>query len=1004
MAANQNNDECSVCYERFTKQPSKRRAQCPYCPMRACVGCVQTYLTSSTDDPCCFECRRAWTREVIDSVCLTTWINGAFKLHRQQVLLDRERSRLPAAQIHLENVKMGEARAPVREALAVQIREAEINLARLRTEFYRESVIITQYLRGEDPLADAAGGGGGPEATQEKDRRVFVMPCPANGCRGFLSSAYKCGICDIYACPECREVKGHDRDAAHTCNPDTVATVRALKKDCRPCPECGTNIFKIEGCFRANTPVRMWNGSIKMSQNIIVGDELIGDDGKKRTVLSLVQGEDNLYEVKQTNGESYVVNSHHRLVLKYSGDKTIHWNESGQFWKVLWFGREDKKAHSKNFTVSDYGSKDIALQNAHEYIDTLKFTDEFELTIQEYIALDKWTKRNMMGFKSSVSVEYDVQNVELDPYMLGLWLGDGTHSHPVIASNDAEIQKYIYDWCNQNDAELLHDEGVKFRIRRRGNTNHKNENRAAIGFGSTCDTCIGCSYKKMDICNTVNTTFDSNVSEQKTNPLTYALKQYNLLNNKHIPKEYLMNSREIRLKLLAGLIDTDGHVPKAQEGKRAVIIQTEGQLVNDIEFLAKSLGFVVNITQTERKNISIFGAASKDYKTIYKINISGEHLDEIPTLLPRKKCIAFQPNKDYQRSSIEVNFVEHGEYFGWSVDGNKRFLHKDFTVVRNCDQMFCTNCNTPFSWASGRKITNGVIHNPHYFEYLRAMNGGAMPRNPGDIPCAGNLPNAWTFEREIGRRFPDAEKHGVMDWLLQALRVIHHMQQVEIPRETNHAEDQNNMDVNIRYLRQDLTEVRWKQLLAQREKRRIKRDEIRMRYEAFVGACVDIYGRLMATARDAAPIDDANEWRRNIPVVNNKAAVATVRQACIDARTQLEALANIYNEGMMQISKRYKCQVLCATDKALKLEARKWDAGRARRVRRTDNDTVATGDTSEGAAEGTVGHGAAAGGGGGQDFGDTDDDESVMEVVEEDASVAGAAPAQNQIVPMRRGT
>jgi hypothetical protein len=586
MANNINHDECSVCYERFTKQPTKRRAQCPYCPMRACIGCVQTYLTSSTDDPCCFECRRAWTREVIDSVCLTTWINGPFKLHRQQILLDRERSRLPAAQIHLENVKMGEARVPMREALAEEIHQAEMQLTRLRTAFYRESVIITQYLRGEDPLADggtgaAAGGGGGAAAENTQDRRVFVMPCPADGCRGFLSSAYKCGLCDIYACPECREVKGHERDAAHTCNPDTVATVRALKKDCRPCPECGTNIFKIEGC----------------------------------------------------------------------------------------------------------------------------------------------------------------------------------------------------------------------------------------------------------------------------------------------------------------------------------------------------------------------------------------------------------------------------------------------------DQMFCTNCNTPFSWASGRKITNGVIHNPHYFEYLRAMNGGAMPRNPGDIPCAGNLPNAWTFEREICRRFPEAEKHGVMDWLLQALRVVHHMQQVEIPRETNHAEDQNNMDVNIRYLRQDLTEVRWKQLLAQREKRRIKRDEVRMRYEAFVGACVDIYGRLMASARTAAPIDDANEWRRFIPVVTNKTSIAAVRQACIDARTQLEALANIYNEGMMQISKRYKCQVLCLTDKALRTEMRKWDSGRSRRVRRTDNDTVATEDTDEVAAleeaaaaldddtAAAAASGAAGGGGAtnnnARDFGDTeDDDESVVEVVEEDNTAA--VPARNPIIRVRR--
>jgi hypothetical protein len=845
-------------------------------------------------------CRKAWSREVLDSILLTTWINGDYKKHRENILLDREKSRLPAAQLMVGLRKRAKELQPVKAQILTEIKEMEKRIAELRDTYLTVERRIQSLMRGQAPEEQTA------EKKEEKEHRVFIMPCPAADCRGFLSTAYKCGVCDIYVCPDCREVKGADRDTPHTCDENTKATVEKLKKETKPCPECGAGIFKIEGCFRMDTPIRLWNGNVKMSQHITVGDELIGDDGNKRTVLSLVQGEDKLYEIKQTNGESYVVNSKHTLVLKYSGDRTIHWSNSQNLWKVQWFDREAKLGRTKNFKVSDHKSKDAALQIAKEFVATLTFPEEIELTIDEYNKLDKWSKRCMMGYKSSNGANYESHTVDLDPYLLGLWLGDGTQNLPIIASNDIEIQQYLLNWCLHNDAELVHDEGVKFRICRRGGTNHKNASRNAIGNGSNCDSCIGCKYKKMDICNSAlcytsaelsNTTDTSDSS----NPFTNLLKTYNLINNKHIPKEYLMNSREVRLKVLAGLIDTDGHVPTNQNGKRAVIIQSECNLVKDIEFLVRSLGFVVNITKTERKNVSIFGNEPKDFKDIYHINISGEKLHEIPTMLPRKKCVASAPNKDYHRTSIEVVFKEFGNYYGWSVDGNKRFLHNDFTVLRNCDQMYCTACNTPFSWRTGMKVTNGVIHNPHYFEFLRKSNGGVMPRNPGDIPCITNLPGAWTFEREFMRKYDMTGNKECMA-LYQALNVITHIQHVEIPHNTNRAEDTDNTELNVRYLLQELDEKTWKQQLQQKEKKRIKKDDLRMRFEAFVGACVDIYGTLMNTTRDVHSV-------KSIFKIYEDKKKKTVK-LCQDAYKNLLAMRTIFNESMMDISKRYKCQVL----------------------------------------------------------------------------------------------
>ena len=74
------------------------------------------------------------------------------------------------------------------------------------------------------------------------------MPCPAPDCKGYLSSAYKCAACSKYACPHCLVVLGVDKDPEHECDPDVVATVEQIKKETKPCPNCGERIGKVDGC------------------------------------------------------------------------------------------------------------------------------------------------------------------------------------------------------------------------------------------------------------------------------------------------------------------------------------------------------------------------------------------------------------------------------------------------------------------------------------------------------------------------------------------------------------------------------------------------------------------------------------------------------------------------------------------------------------------------------------------------------------------------------------
>ena len=90
----------------------------------------------------------------------------------------------------------------------------------------------------------------GDTATPEVERRQFIMKCPAEDCRGFLSTAYKCGTCEARTCKDCLVClgKGEAGSQTHTCVPDMVESAKAIRAETRPCPKCGTRIFKIDGC------------------------------------------------------------------------------------------------------------------------------------------------------------------------------------------------------------------------------------------------------------------------------------------------------------------------------------------------------------------------------------------------------------------------------------------------------------------------------------------------------------------------------------------------------------------------------------------------------------------------------------------------------------------------------------------------------------------------------------------------------------------------------------
>jgi Hom_end-associated Hint len=276
-------------------------------------------------------CEHDWTRKFIRNNFTVKFANGELKAHREHLLFEREIALLPVTQPYVEVILEHEDLE--REILEekYRFRQVSINdeeaikahwekLRELTANMGRHEYRVNNVRRAIHAGRPCPEGETRVAGEQRSDQPRYIRPCPSESCSGFLNNQWKCGLCSKWYCAECHEAKGDTRDAEHTCNPDTVATVKLLRTDTRPCPKCSMGIFKIDGCFGENTPVLMWDGSIKMSQDICVGDVLVGDDGKQRIVQRLMQGEDELYKVHQNKGMDYVVSSKHKLALKYSGD------------------------------------------------------------------------------------------------------------------------------------------------------------------------------------------------------------------------------------------------------------------------------------------------------------------------------------------------------------------------------------------------------------------------------------------------------------------------------------------------------------------------------------------------------------------------------------------------------------------------------------------------------------------------------------------------------------
>jgi len=395
-------------------------------------------------------------------------------------------------------------------------------------------------------------------------------------------------------------------------------------------------------CFARGTRVIMLDGTSKPVEDVKFGEYLLGPDSKPRRVLGTTVGNGPLFRIDQTSGgKSYTVNQNHILSLRKSHDVSYRPSRS-----------------------TNGGTGTIQRRYPNE-------PDIVSVSVENYQKKSPKWKSYFFGYKAGfVDFGFENETLPIDPYFLGMWLGDGTSRELrlTVHRDDWEIIKYCEDYVARFDlgVSVCSKEGVY---------------AYDVGFPKR-----------------------TNVLK---NELWQVFKRLGLDNDKHIPYQYLVAGEDARLAMLAGLIDSDGYM----NNNGYEFCNTNKELALGAKHLADFLGFKTSLrikTPNGRDRIS----------TAYLVSINGDTW-RIPSILPRKQIKESQvkKNKDFLLMGIKVVPVGEGDFFGFELDGDHLFMLEDGTVTHNswgiARALLLRGTELPLRILCVRELQNSISESVH---------------------------------------------------------------------------------------------------------------------------------------------------------------------------------------------------------------------------------------------------------------------------------------------------
>lgn len=361
------------------------------------------------------------------------------------------------------------------------------------------------------------------------------------------------------------------------------------------------------------------SGFITM-KDIKVGDKIFDNEGKLTTVLGkFPQGKKDIYELTFKDGRKVRCSDEH-------------------LWKV--YHRQEWKVVDLNYILSQSWKIDRK-NNYTEYYFRIPIADP---------------------------IQYPNKDLLLDPYVLGIWLGDGASNSFSLYNVDDEVIDRFNKFAINNNYKVRRDSDIGYHLSRKNN-----KDSAPINL----------------------------------------LRKYNLIKNKHIPEEYFTASIEQRLDLLRGLMDTDGTIDAKGY---ASYDGTNYRLVKDVERLCWTLGIAT--TFKEKKTSWIYKGVKK-YSKSYRLFVDtpldifylNRKLDRV--------CKERSNKREIQSTTVAITNIEYigkEECACISVSNDsKLYLTDDYVVTHNT--MITSNM-------SGHNfLTDGIMDYDAWWENYQKEEG-----------------------------------------------------------------------------------------------------------------------------------------------------------------------------------------------------------------------------------------------------------------------------------------